>query len=55
MKKKLSEEGRKKMEELLAEANKQGETRIGQLVKLALHMSDQGRYDEFRKLFSKSH
>lgn len=51
-KKRLSAEERQRIEALLTEANEQGETYVAQIAKLALQLSDEGRYDDFRKIFS---
>ena len=51
-KKRLSAEERQRIETLLTEANKHGETYVAQIAKLALQLSDEGRYDDFRKVFS---
>ena len=51
-KKRLSAEERQRIEALLTEANEQGETYVAQIAKLALQLSDEGRYDDFRKVFS---
>lgn len=51
-KKRLSAEERQRIEDLLTEANEQGETYVAQIAKLALQLSDEGRYDDFRKVFS---
>lgn len=51
-KKRLSAEERQRIEALLTEANEQGETYVAQIAKLALQLSSEGRYDDFRKVFS---
>lgn len=51
-KKRLSAEERQRIDALLTEANEQGETYVAQIAKLALQLSSEGRYDDFRKVFS---
>ena len=54
IKKKLSTKERQRLEELLTKAKEMGENSIAQIAKLALDLSDQGRYDQFQELFSEN-
>lgn len=49
---KLTEEERKRMQNLVNYANNLGEPEIAHLAKLALDMDAKGEYSEFAKLFS---